>query len=95
MALLGKWPKQPHEQIAYPIDFTDWMAENPGDTIDTYTVVADAGISVVTHARVGNIITVVMGGGTNGTTYKVTVTINTTPGPLIKEAEFYVKVKEI
>lgn len=94
MAIEKKF-KQPNDVIDYPIDFSEWLAERPGYAIDTYTVTADAGISVVTHLRIGSIITVFLGGGTNGTTYKITVRATMTPTPLVKEFEFLVKVKEL
>ena len=92
---IEKKSKQPNDVIDYPIDFGEWLAERPGYAIDTYTVSADTGISVVTHLRIGSIITVFLGGGTNGTAYKVTVRATMTPTPLVKEFEFLVKVKEL
>lgn len=92
---IEKKSKQPNDVIDYPIDFSEWLAERPGYAINTYTVAADAGISVVTHLRIGSIITVFLGGGTNGTTYKITVRATMTPTPLVKEFEFLVKVKEL
>ena len=94
MAVLGRFTKQPGETIDYPVDFTDWMAGRTGDSITSYTVVAEPGINIATHIRVGNVVTVVLAGGTDGTSYKITVKI-TTAFPLVKEAEFVVKVKEV
>lgn len=94
MALLGRFTKQPGETIDYPVDFTDWFAGRTGDSIDSYAVTADTGISIATHRRDGFVITAVMTGGTNGTSYKVTVRITTVAG-LIKETEFSIKVKEV
>lgn len=92
---IEKHDKQPNDVIDYPISYDEWLAERPGYSIDTYAVAADAGIDVVTHIKVGNIITPFIGGGTNGTTYKVTVRATMTPTPLVKEFEFLVKVKEL
>lgn len=94
MALLGRYTQQPNEVIDYPVDFTDWMAERVGDSIASYTVAATAGISIATHRRDGNVVTVVLSGGTSGTSYKATVRITTAAG-LVKEAEFSVKIKEV
>lgn len=87
--------KQPNDVIDYPIDFSEWLAERPGYAINTYTVTADTGINVVTHMRIGSIITVFLGGGTSGQKYKVTVRATMTPTPLVKEFEFYCRVKEL
>lgn len=92
---IEKKAKQPNDVIDYPIDFSEWLAERPGYSIDTYTVTADAGITVVAHLRTGAIITVFLGGGTNGTTYKITVRATMTPTPLVKEFEFLVRIKEL
>lgn len=87
--------KQPNDVIDYPIDFNEWLAERPGYSIDTYTVEAEAGIDVVTHIHVAGYVTVFLGGGVSGTSYKVTVRATMAPTPLIKEFEFKCKVKEI
>jgi hypothetical protein len=92
---LEKKSKQPQDVIDYPIDYSEWLAERPGYEIDTYTVTAETGIDLVTHLRIGPVITVFLGGGTTGTTYKVTVRATMTPTPLIKEFEFLVRVKEL
>ncbi len=94
MAILGRYIKQPGETIDYPVDFTDWFEGRTADSIASYTVTADAGISIATHVRVGFVVTVVLTGGTDGTSYKTTVKITTASG-LVKEAEFVVKVKEV
>jgi hypothetical protein len=92
---LEKKNKQPQDVIDYPIDYSEWLAERPGYEIDTYTVTVETGINLVTHVCVGPVITVFLGGGTTGTTYKVTVRATMTPTPLIKEFEFLVRVKEL
>ena len=92
---LEKKSKQPQDVIDYPIDYSNWLAERPGYEIDTYTVTAETGINVVTHIHVGSIITVFLGGGTTGATYKITVRATMTPTPLIKEFEFLVRVREL
>lgn len=94
MALEKKF-KQPQDVIDYPVDYSEWLAERPGYEIDTYTVTAETGIDLVTHLRIGSIITMFLGGGTTGTTYKITVRATMTPTPLIKEFEFLVRVKEL
>lgn len=95
MGLLGRWTKQPGERLAYAVDFTDWLAERPGNAIASYTVVAAPGITLVTHSRTGAVITALLADGTVGTTYKVTVTVTTSASGEVKEAEFTVKIKEV
>lgn len=92
MAALGKFTQQLNEAIDYQIDFGPWI-EDRSDTIQSYVVVADAGIATA-HSRVNNVVTVIVSGGTDGTRYKVTVRVTTTGG-LVKEADFYVKIKEV
>lgn len=92
---LEKKTKQPNDVIDYPIDFSEWLAERPGYEIASYTVAVAAGLTLVDDLVDGQVITVFLGGGTNGTTYKVTVRATMTPTPLIKEFEFLVKVKEL
>lgn len=96
MALLGRWKKQPGERLAYSVDFTDWLAERPGNTIASYTVqVAPVGITVVTHAKTGAVISVLLSGGTEGVSYKVTIAVTTSASNELKEAEFSVTIKEV
>ena len=93
MAILGKFTKQPNEVLDYDVDYTDWFAART-DAPSTYTVLADAGITVVGSARTGNIIKIILAGGTTGTKYKIQTRLTTTAS-LVKEAEFTVAVKEI
>lgn len=93
MAILGKFIKQPAEVLDYDIDFGDWF-EGRNDTPLSYVVTADPGIEVDGSARTGNVIKVLLSGGTAGTRYKITTRLTTNAG-LVKEAEFYVTVKEI
>lgn len=94
MAVLGRWVKQPAELLAYPVDYAGWLAERPGNSIASYTVAADPGISISSHIRVGSVITTLLAGGTNGTSYKITVTVTTDLSGEVKQSEFFVKIKE-
>lgn len=94
MAILGRWVKQPNERLSYAVDFTDWLAERPGNSIASFTVVATPGITVVATSKTGAIISTLLSGGTEGTTYKITVTVTTSASSEVKEAEFTVKIKE-
>jgi len=92
-ALLGKFFKQTNEILDYDVDFTDWFS-NRTDTPTSFTVIAEAGITIVTSARTGLIVKVLLSGGTTGTKYKVTVRLTSTAW-LVKEADFTVTVKDI
>lgn len=92
--VLGRFKKQSAEVLDYDVDFTDWIAER-SETPDSQQVVADVGITVVAVSRTGNVVKVVLSGGTNGTRYKITVRLTTTPSALVKEADFYVTIKDI
>lgn len=93
-AILGKFTKQPAEILDYDVDFTDWFS-NRTDAPVSFVVVAETGITVLSSTRVGNVVKVILSGGTNGTKYKITVRVTTTPGSLVKEADFTVTVKEV
>lgn len=93
MSILGKFVKQPSEVLDYDIDFTDWFA-NRTDTPASFVVTADTGITILGSSRTGNVVKVILSGGTSGTKYKVTVKL-TTVGLLVKEADFLVSVKEV
>jgi hypothetical protein len=92
-AVLGKFDKQPAEILDYDVDFTDWFA-NRTDSPSSHTATADAGITIVSATRTGNVVKVILSGGVSGTTYKVTVRMTTTAA-LVKEADFAVKIKEV
>jgi len=92
-AVLGKFNKQPAEILDYDVDFTDWFT-NRTDTPASHTAVAEAGITIVSATRTGNVVKVILSGGVTDTTYKITVQLTTSAG-LVKEADFAVKVKEV
>lgn len=91
--ILDTYTKQPAEVLDYDIDYTDWL--ETGDTIASKTVTAETGLTVDSSAIWGasKKVKVWISGGTNGTTYKVTVTIVTVAG-CTKEDEFRMKIKE-
>lgn len=93
ISILGKFYKQPTEVLDYDVDYTDWFS-NRADTPASFVVVAEAGITVVGSSRVGNVVKVILSGGTDGVKYKITVRL-TTSASLVKEADFTVTVKEV
>ena len=92
MAILGKFIKQPAEILDYDVDFSDWLADR-NDTPLSYTAEATAGITLDGSTLTGNVVKVLLSGGTPGR-YKITIRLTTDAG-LVKEAEFFVTVKEI
>ena len=92
-AVLGKFDKQPAEILDYDVDFTDWFA-NRTDAPSSHTATAPDGITIVSATRTGNVVKVILSGGTEGTSYKITVRLTTTAA-LVKEADFTVKIKEV
>lgn len=91
--ILGRFTKQPAEILDYDVDFSDWFT-NRLDTLASFTVTADAGITVVGSTRSGNVVKVILSGGTSGTKYKIQIQLTTSAG-MVKEADFVVAVKEV
>jgi len=91
--ILGTHEQQPADRLDYDVIFDDWLAT--GDAIDasTVTVVVDKPDLTVFFTISGNTVKVWVEGGTNRTTYKITVTAETDDGRK-KQDEFIVKVKE-
>ena len=92
-SILGRFVKQPDEVLDYDVDYTDWFT-NRTDAASTFTAVAEPGIVVDSSARTGNVVKVVLSGGTANAQYKVTVKLTTSTG-IVKEADFIVKVKAV
>jgi hypothetical protein len=92
--LLGTLTKQPGEVLDYDIDYSEWLTSDDNVASATTAVVPDTDLSVdlinINDPRVKLWIS----GGVSGTTYKVTVTMETQDGR-IKEDEFRMRVKEI
>jgi predicted transcriptional regulator len=92
-SILGRFTKQPDEVLDYDVSYDDWF-DGRTDTPSSFTVVAETGITIDSSARTGNVIRVVLSGGTNGESYKIT-TLLTTSDAIVKEADFVVKIKAI
>lgn len=86
--------KQPDERQDYDVDFADWLAELDDTASSAAVEVTPAGIDLVAHSLDDSVVKVWLAGGVNRVRYKVTVTL-TTAGARIKEAEFYVYVREV
>jgi len=92
MAILKKWIKQPSEVQDYDISFAAWLAALL-DTAVSFTVTVESGITLASSVLADGVVKVWLSGGTNGTKYKVTVTITTTGGR-VKEDEILIDVVE-
>lgn len=90
---LGSFSKQSTETLDYNVDFSDWFS-NRTDTASSQVTTADAGITVVSSALANNIVKVILSGGTNTTKYKITVRLTTSSG-VVKEADFFVRIRDI
>lgn len=89
------YTKQPGDTIDIDIDASQWLPE--GDTIQSASAVGDTGLTLgeTSANTITKFVKQWVSGGTNGMTYKVTVTITSTNIPSrIKEVEFYIRVKE-
>ena len=88
------YKKQPADVLDYDTNFADWMPA--ADSISSKTVTAETGITIVTSSFNVNthVVKVWLSGGTDGTSYKITVRI-VTVGGRTKERDFRVRVKEI
>lgn len=93
--IVGKTEKQPDEVIDVIVDYTDWFS-NRDDTAVSIAVTAETGLTLEDDSLTGNEARVVLSGGTSGERYKVTVLLTTSSSPaIVKEADFYVKVREV
>ena len=74
MTVLARFQKQPADRQDYDIDFTDYLAAlfDEGESV---AVVAEPGITVTAYSLNAGVVKVWLEGGTDGQTYKVTVTL--------------------
>lgn len=93
MSVLGRYKKQPGETLDYDIYYTEFFSVRT-DHLNTAVTTVQTGITLVSQTLIGDSIKIKLSGGTNGVTYKITVSMTTTTD-IIKEDEFYVTVKEI
>ena len=94
--MITKFKKQPGDTFDYDFDFTKWLGGRTSSIASYSTPVVDPGINLVTHGRVGNVVKLILSGGTDGQSYKVTFRATTNDAtPLVKEVEALFVVKEI
>ena len=94
MTVLAKFEKQPGDRQDFDIDFSEYLT-GLSDYGVSHTTTVEAGLTLVASSLLfsGTVVKVFTSGGTDGVTYKITVTL-TTYGGRIKQAEIKVKVKE-
>jgi hypothetical protein len=78
MPILRTWVKDPDATLDWPFDYLRWLV--PGEEIVASTVVADAGITVVSSSHTATNVVVWLSGGVNGASYTVTSRITTNAG---------------
>lgn len=91
--ILGTFSKQPVEVLDYDIDCSEWLVSD--DALASATAVVDGTGLIVDSVLISSPrVKVWLSGGTNGSTYKVTVTITTEDGR-VKQVEFRVRVRDV
>lgn len=97
MAILGRYTMQPGETLDFDVSYDDWFTGR-ADTYLSHVAVVEAGLVLVGSIANGNVIKCVVKPDplvyVNGQRYKVTVRLTTTSG-IVKEADFYITVKEV
>ncbi len=90
---LGNFTKQPVEVKDYDIDYSEWLTTK--DNVQSATVeVAPTGLTIEATYINDPRIKVWVAGGTDGTQYKLTVTMTSADGR-VKQDEFKIRVKEV
>lgn len=89
--MLGIATKQPVDVLDYDVDFEKWMPD--GDALSLASAVADdAGITIDDVEVIGTVVRVWVSGGSDGVTYKITVTATTNDGR-VKEEDFKLRIR--
>jgi len=99
---IGRFYKQPAETLDYDIEFSEFLAD--GDTLVTtgdpavpvpldVTVVPSGLMLGPTVVINGTRVKQWLSGGTNGVSYKITLTLTSNAGR-VKQVEFVVRVKD-
>ena len=87
--------KDPEAVLDYAFDWNDatnpWLAT--GETISSYTVTAQTGLTKDSDSEASGVVTVWLSGGTAGTTYRVECKIVTSAGRT-DERTIWIKVVE-
>lgn len=76
--MIPQYTKDPDATLDYVINWGTWLTT--GETITTYTVTTDPGITLASTSRAGALITMWLTGGTNRAAYTITCHITTSTG---------------
>lgn len=97
MAILGRYTMQPNETLDFDVSYDEWFTGR-ADAYLSHAVVVEDGLVLAGSVANGNVIKCVvkpdLASYVNGDRYKVTVRLTTTSG-IVKEADFYITVKEV
>ena len=74
---VGIWQKDPNAVLPYTIDWADWLGS---DTISSSTWTVASGITEDSTSSTTTVATILLSGGTSGTSYSVTNRITTAAG---------------
>ncbi len=74
----NQYLKDPSAVLDYVFDWTGWLAT--GETISSYTVTAQSGITLDSDSATDDTVTVWLSGGTSGSRYRVSCKITTNAG---------------
>ena len=80
--------KDPDSILDYQWDFTSWLAS--GDTVASYVVTADPGITVESDSNDTTSVTVWLSGGTAGQAYTVSVRATTQQGRTVERSVIFI-----
>jgi hypothetical protein len=90
---LGQFNKQPGERESYTVDYADDLTTGD-NVISAAATVAPAGLSIEQIFIVDPRVKFFAEGGEDGTTYKVTLVVETADGRVLED-EIMIKVKEL
>jgi hypothetical protein len=90
-SILKRYKQGTNERLDRDIDFGEWLAQH-ADTIASHEIIADAGITVYSSSVVGDVVKVMLTGGSAGVAYKITARVTTTGGRK-KEASIVLRVR--
>lgn len=74
------WAKDPGATLDYSIDWTDWLADVPGDSLASLAVVSSANINVPAQGIVGAVTAIMARGGVAGAKETATLRVTTALG---------------
>lgn len=69
--------KDPNDVVDFKFNWSDWLTERGSDTISSATFIVDTGLTKDSESNDTTSATVMLSGGTAGTTYTVTCRITT------------------